>query len=635
MKTLIKSISSVAAALVFGVLTSCSPESFDGMDQSKLPQASDIDVTVTVDPETNQYTLTLNNKGVYPVWTIHTSDTKTITSTRNSYTGIITTAGTYPVEVRMGNYNGLCEGSKTYEIQIDKTIVDFAPYIRRITNGDSKTWMIASDVAGHLGCGPSGTDGLEWWSASANEKAGTGLYENRFTFAQTTASDGGAYTYDPGTSGTVYVNTGIASLPPYTDYNPGDGNDYAAPAQLQNVDFQFKTEGTDLYLVFPAGTLLGYIPNADAYNTPKFKVNSITNDNVELTVDNGEIAWHYILGLEGEGAFTGFKYNSEYNLWRTANIGTPTFWYAPGWNQIADPEYTLEGSTYTVSLPDATSDQWQAQMLIPTDLSSSSSNSYDFSIILNANLDQPHVTVKLVDASDDGIYFCADQVALTAYEDYVYYFSDVQGIDSQQLKLVLDFGGNPAGSVITARDIVFKNHANDDGTVLPAEDDTEASDVSWVDVNSDNNLWKGASYSNFFYYAPGWAQIADPEMTVDGNTYTIDLPSATFSQWQAQIHFKTTNIATVAGKKYDFRVTLMSTTDVSNATVKLTEVDNDELFYFTERVDLPAYEEVTLKCVNMDGLDLNPANLVFDFGGNPDNTKVTISNIILQEHVGE
>jgi hypothetical protein len=79
----------------------------------------------------------------------------------------------------------------------------------------------------------------------------------------------------------------------------------------------------------------------------------------------------------------------------------------------------------------------------------------------------------------------------------------------------------------------------------------------------------------------------------------------------------------------------MSTTDVSNATVKLTEVDNDELFYFTERVDLPAYEEVTLKCVNMDGLDLNPANLVFDFGGNPDNTKVTISNIILQEHVGE
>jgi hypothetical protein len=638
MKKIFSKIASLAMALGLVSLAACSPETYDGVDINGIPQASDIDVTVTVDQETNQYTLTLNNaQGVYPVWTIHTSDTKTEISTRPVYTGIITVAGSYPVEVRLGNRNGISEGSKVYYINIENTLVDFAPYIRRLTNGDSKTWMFASDKSAHLGCGESGTDGTGWWSASPNDKAGTGMYENRFIFSQTTATDGGGYTYDPGTSGTVYVNTGISSLPPYTDYNPGDGNDYSAPASKQDVDFQFKVEGTDLYIEFPAGTLMGYIPNVEAYNSPKFKVNSVTNDNVELTIDNGSIAWHYILGLEGDAPFNGFKYDSDFNMWKKANVQDPVFWYAPGWNQIADPAWSLDGATYTVTLPEATSDQWQAQMLITTDMSTTSANNYDFSVVLNSSLAHPHVTIKLTDATDDGNFYFAEQVALNAYEDYVFYMSDMPGLDIASLKLVFDFGGNEAGSVITMSNIVLKNHADDDGTVLPADNGGEEGgddSTTWVDVNSADNLWNGVSYTNFFYYAPGWSPIGDPGFVDNNGTYTISLPSATFDQWQAQVHFLT-NIATTADKTYDLRIVLNSTQDVAKATIKLCDVDDDGIFYFTDRVNLTAYDDCVFTETGLTGQEIANLKLVFDFGGNPDNTEITISGIILQEHVGE
>jgi preprotein translocase subunit SecB len=638
MKKIFSKIASLAMALGLVSLAACSPETYDGVDINGIPQASDIDVTVTVDQETNQYTLTLNNaQGVYPVWTIHTSDTKTEISTRPVYTGIITVAGSYPVEVRLGNRNGISEGSKVYYINIENTLVDFAPYIRRLTNGDSKTWMFASDKSAHLGCGESGTDGTGWWSASPNDKAGTGMYENRFIFSQTTATDGGGYTYDPGTSGTVYVNTGISSLPPYTDYNPGDGNDYSAPASKQDVDFQFKVEGTDLYIEFPAGTLMGYIPNVEAYNSPKFKVNSVTNDNVELTIDNGSIAWHYILGLEGDAPFNGFKYDSDFNMWKKANVQDPVFWYAPGWNQIADPAWSLDGATYTVTLPEATSDQWQAQMLITTDMSTTSANNYDFSVVLNSSLAHPHVTIKLTDATDDGNFYFAEQVALNAYEDYVFYMSDMPGLDIASLKLVFDFGGNEAGSVITMSNIVLKNHADDDGTVLPADNGGEEGgddNTTWVDVNSADNLWNGVSYTNFFYYAPGWSPIGDPGFVDNNGTYTISLPSATFDQWQAQVHFLT-NIATTADKTYDLRIVLNSTQDVAKATIKLCDVEDDGIFYFTDRVNLTAYDDCVFTETGLTGQEIANLKLVFDFGGNPDNTEITISGIILQEHVGE
>ncbi|WP_299627190.1 glycoside hydrolase family 16 protein [uncultured Tenacibaculum sp.] len=67
----------------------------------------------------------------------------------------------------------------------------------------SKTWRIKSEVAGHFGLGPvGGTVFGEWYQASANEKDGVGMYDDRFIFN----SDG---TFQHVTNGTVFGRGGL------------------------------------------------------------------------------------------------------------------------------------------------------------------------------------------------------------------------------------------------------------------------------------------------------------------------------------------------------------------------------------------------------------------------------------------
>jgi hypothetical protein len=51
------------------------------------------------------------------------------------------------------------------------------------TATSSKTWRIKSEKSGHFGLGPvGGTVPTEWYGAGPNEKAGVGMYDDRFIF---------------------------------------------------------------------------------------------------------------------------------------------------------------------------------------------------------------------------------------------------------------------------------------------------------------------------------------------------------------------------------------------------------------------------------------------------------------------
>ena len=106
------------------------------------------------------------------------------------------------------------------------------------------------------------------------------------------------------------------------------------------------------------------------------------------------------------------------------------------------------------------------------------------------------------------------------------------------------------------------------------EPPVEEEDVTWL-PDADSNLWKSTSYTNFFYYAPGWSQIADPTIDVNGNSYKISLPVATSDQWQAQIHFQT-EMSTSSNTAYDFRCIFNANQDMKGVTVKLT-LNGDEI----------------------------------------------------------
>ena len=625
--------------LLAGIISACSPEKITHPSEAGIPSATQIEPVISVDQEINQVTFALpaGTKGLIPVWLFQdkTGDW-TQYSAQNGLKKIFTTAGDYSVRMHLMNSNGMSPDFVQKTFHIDNTIMNFDKYNTMLTGGSQKEWRIDNSVAGHMGCGPSGTSGTEWWSANPDDKKDWGVYDNRMTFVL----EGNVYQFDPGAAGTIYVNTGISSEP-YGSHNTNDGNDYLYPVEAQTAEWSWEVDGEDLYLILPANTYWPYYANVDFIANPRFKVESISTKSADLVIDNGEIAWHFtITSGAAEVKFNGFNYNHEANLWKPVDAEgahSYSFFYAPGWTQIADPEVSCAGGKYTFSLPSATSEQWQAQcFIIPTtDLPLSAATNYDFSCILNSSTDIKKVTLKLTDTTNDGNFLFTENVNLTAFEDYVFYLSDLPGIDAAAVKMVFDFGGNPDNTEISVSNIVLKDYAIDDGTVLPSVPEDPVAGPEEYKYDSEANLWKAAdaAHSYSFFYAPSWSQLPDPEVENNGNEYLLKLPSATFAQWQAQFFIIPDNpVALESSKSYDFSVVLNSTTDIRAVTLKLTDVSSDDNFLFTENVNLSAFEDYIFDLSDLPGIDAAAVKMVFDFGGNPDNTEVTIKRIVLKDH---
>ena len=625
--------------LLAGIISACSPEKITHPSEAGIPSATQIEPVISVDQEINQVTFALpaGTKGLIPVWLFQdkTGDW-TQYSAQNGLKKIFTTAGDYSVRMHLMNSNGMSPDFVQKTFHIDNTIMNFDKYNTMLTGGSQKEWRIDNSVAGHMGCGPSGTSGTEWWSANPDDKKDWGVYDNRMTFVL----EGNVYQFDPGAAGTIYVNTGISSEP-YGSHNTNDGKDYLYPVEAQTAEWSWEVDGEDLYLILPANTYWPYYANVDFIANPRFKVESISTKSADLVIDNGEIAWHFtITSGAAEVKFNGFNYNHEANLWKPVDAEgahSYSFFYAPGWTQIADPEVSCAGGKYTFSLPSATSEQWQAQcFIIPTtDLPLSAATNYDFSCILNSSTDIKKVTLKLTDTTNDGNFLFTENVNLTAFEDYVFYLSDLPGIDAAAVKMVFDFGGNPDNTEISVSNIVLKDHAIDDGTVLPSVPEDPVAGPEEYKYDSEANLWKAAdaAHSYSFFYAPSWSQLPDPEVENNGNEYLLKLPSATFAQWQAQFFIIPDNpVALESSKSYDFSVVLNSTTDIRAVTLKLTDVSSDDNFLFTENVNLSAFEDYIFDLSDLPGIDAAAVKMVFDFGGNPDNTEVTIKRIVLKDH---
>ena len=606
-------------------LSACSPEDFDGVSEAGLPLAENAKVTASVDDETNTVTFNMEGDGIYPMWYIPV-DGKEVTknpvySTVNPLQKIWVNSGDYKVYYRVGNRNGMSQGMGETTFHVTNTLVDFSEIVGKLSG---KEWRIAATEPAHLACGPSGTDGTEWWKAGANEKAEFGVYDDRLTFGADYS-----YTYNPGAGGTMYVNTGCSIFPDYHQ-----DTDYMVPVSEQHSSYQLSAEGDDLYLVMPANTCFPYIPADAAYNGElRLRVESITGSTMVLVWDDGNIAWHYILTCASEG-FQGFDSNSDCNMWKNCQFTNEFFYTNPDWAQIDNPTVTEKNGAYTIELPTATAMQWQAQVKFLTDMTTNAVTKYDFSCKLVSTTDHPGVTLKLVKTGDDNSFYFAERIDLKANQEVLFYRSDMDGIDMDNITLVVDGGGNADNTKLTISNIDLQEHKCD-GVEAPAEEE----DKTVYNYNSASNIWKShvddkgdAGFTTFFFYAPGWTEIDAPDFTADKGHYTVELPTATFAQWQAQVHL-ITDIPGEADTPYDFSCKFLAKKDIKGVTVKITDTSSDENFFFANTYDLKAGEEYQVK-VPASVLKVGAADalkLVFDFGGNPEGEKIEIYDIIFQK----
>ena len=617
---------------------SCSPDEFDGANPNGIPTMENVDFQISVDQETNQMVAHYTPApGTYPVWILDGA----AYSTLNEVGYKNDEAGTHTIELRLGNRNGFSVTGIKKEYTFNETKIDYTADFRRITG---KEWRIDNKEAAHMGCGEGGTDGSNWWAAAADEKKAFGVYDDRITFTADTRK-GGTYTYSAGADGLTYVNK-------ETQWANGAKDDLDVELGNQTSIWDFEElDWTDKegkvskqrYIRLGEKTLFPYMSSNEQYENPLFRVEQLTASKMVLVYEKKDhsIAWRFIFtSKEGEKEFAGFDANSDYNMWKGI---TPSmeFWYAPGWTQIDDPGFVDAGNDYTIELPQATTDQWQAQVKFHTDLTTSASSNYDFSAIFNSDKDLNGATVKLVLDGDDGVFYFTDRIDLKAGEDYIFWKSNMPGIDMSKVMLVLDFGGCQENTVVNVSNIVLKDHANDDGTVLPEVDPVIPDEpvMDW-DYDSSANLWKsvddGTLFDAFGYWFAdnGWSALpTQPEATHQDDLYEITLPEGMGgSQWQGQFHIDT-KLTASAEKTYNFCLVMEADQDCPGVTFKLTD-EGDTNYFIEERNDLKADEAFILKREGVtlkENKDANAIRLFFDFGGSPAGTHVKISKIYFEE----
>ena len=628
----------LTAVLAFAA---CAKEEINHPSEAQAPQtASAYEPVISVDQEINQVSFSIDAKGVIPVWLFpDNSGEFTEYKAQNGFKRIYTNAGDYKVRMKVLNASGVSPDYVEKTFHIDNTIASFDRYVTFLAGGTSadntKTWRIDGDVEGHMGCGEPGTAGTNWWSAAVNDKAAFGVYEDLLTF-----SGNGSYTYDPGEDGATYVNVDGVTVSPFVDQKGDATADYNVTVAAQTTTYAFEFRGNDLFLTFPAHTLFPYIDNDDFWAAPTFQVLNISRESMELVHDNGNIAWHFLLTSKAAAyVFNGFKYNAESNLWLPADAAhSYSYYYAPGWNQIADPETVQTGGEYTLTLSSGTSDQWQAQFFIIPDepVVLSADKNYDFSVIVNSNTTIPNMTFKLTDVNDDGNFLFTERQTINAGEQYVFYRSDLEGIDAPDgVKMVFDFGGNPDGTVVSVANIVLKDHAIDDGTILPGDEPGE--DGPGTAFTYGDNLLVDPYLKETWFSAADWSGGLDPQASFNDGVLTLVVPDGVGgSEWQGQVKI-VSDIPVDPEKRYAFFATFESS-ESGSVTVKVADADNDNdhAFFYDNGVTLEAFAPTTYKNEpTVPDQAYEAVMVIFDFGRIPAGAEITVKNIELREITGE
>ena len=614
-----------SSLMVAMACTACSPETFDGPDQNGIPSMSGVGINLNVDQSVNQATFEVQNlpKGTYPLWTINGN----VYSTLNPMSWANSKAGTYDVELRLGNRNGFSQSNVRESFTFENSKVDFSAYFSRI----SRTWRIDHAEVGHMGCGEPGTDGSGWWSAEPDVKADWGVYDDRITFTEE-----GGYTYDPGEGGTMYVNTGCSI---FSEYNTNDGQDFMANVESQTAKYSFDVEGEKVLLKFPANTQFPYISSDAQFANPVFTVVKLNNNEMVLLYEGDGITWRFMFtskddnGGGGEDVKVDWDPASAANLWKAVEDGSAFdqlgYYFADNnWSPIDFTEATHADGTYALTLPEGLGgSQWQGQFHIDTKLTASAEKFYNFYLLMESDQDLPQVTFKLTDAGDTN-FLCEERNDVPA-GGYVFKRTGLllkEGTDASAIRLFFDFGGSPSGTNVKISKIYLE-----EATEAPAQ----------VSMNYDDadNLWKavdeGSAFDKLGYYFAdnNWSPIDFTEATQAGNAYELTLPEGLGgSQWQGQFHIDT-KLTASAAKTYNFQLEIETDQDCPQVTMKLTDA-GDTNFFIEERHDVLGgdtqvftWAGVSLK----EGTDASAIRLFFDFGGSPSGTNVKISKIVFKE----
>lgn len=216
---------------------------------------------------------------------------------------------TYEVTV-LAYGTGGSSSSTTTTVEVLATYAPPADLIDKLVGDGSRTWRIKSEQQNHFGLGPvGGVVPCEWYGAGPEEKAGTGMYDDRYvfnadgTFTHITDNTNDAGGDNP--DGTVFGRENLI------DELNGPGTGEQNGADILNYPYSDYSENWSI--IAPGGvetitlTGIGFIGYYTGGNH-QYQIfdRSVPNELVIKTTDgNGEFDWWFVITSE-EPAQSGF-----------------------------------------------------------------------------------------------------------------------------------------------------------------------------------------------------------------------------------------------------------------------------------------------------------------------------------------
>lgn len=278
--------------LASSILFACDPSDGDKVKVGPAPTADEIAYAVKVS-ESNPNIVEFNfeNQKATPYWIFTMLTGSEETSIDRSFTKKFVWAGDYQASIQMYDRGGLSE-PKTFTINIAQTDPEVCTDRKNValTGGceSKKTWVWDAATPGHLGCGSPDVNVPDWYSAAANEKVGTGLYDDELVFELSAQSSFNLLAHD-----SILVNESAAKTMDPINYPDGaTANVTVAYKQPLGQTWTFVSNGEKEYIQFGEGAFPSYVANPDALGG-KYEILELTDKILYLRWANNNIAWYY------------------------------------------------------------------------------------------------------------------------------------------------------------------------------------------------------------------------------------------------------------------------------------------------------------------------------------------------------
>ncbi|MBL6444737.1 PKD domain-containing protein [Fulvivirga sp. 29W222] len=294
MKTLIINFKWILALLI--LVTACDPYGEEDLELGPPPTAEDAVISMTANAENANIIHFKNASSAFlKVWDFGNGSG----AKGDDVTGIFPLKGTYEVTLTVYTSGGSISSSTTVEIAETNPLLLDIPVYNMLTGGadavDGKTWVIDATRSAHFGVGPNPSDPAvgdypNWYAAGINEKAGAGLYNDKFTFKL----DG--FSFAQKTDGDVFINTLQAGNFPGAFENAGDYTaPYTAPDNL-TWSVSEDTDGNQVINIKNGG-FIGYFTGTYNYQIVSLEENELFIRYEDT--ENPELAWYQRLVPEG------------------------------------------------------------------------------------------------------------------------------------------------------------------------------------------------------------------------------------------------------------------------------------------------------------------------------------------------